>query len=82
MSSIELLGSTDNVVDFLVSALEKLSTKALQIINLGACFGNSFDLRLVTGLTSIGLYDAEQCLWNPLRAGMSSVSPVLKARIY
>ena len=70
MASIECLGSTDNVVEFLISAFARLPKNTLHIINLGSCYGNTFDIRLVAGCDSIPLSQAENDVWRALRAGI------------
>jgi predicted ATPase len=67
--SIGNMRSTDNVVEFLVSALGRLPEHTLRIINLGSCFGNSFDLRLIAGCASVPLAQAENDVWNAMRSG-------------
>jgi histidine kinase len=71
LSLIEKMGFTDNVVEFLVSALGRLPENTLRIINLGSCYGNTFDLRLVAGCASIPLEQAENDLWIAIRFGMT-----------
>ncbi len=44
IKKIEEMEFTDNVVDFLVGKLYKLSKEAQEIIKIAACFGNTFEL--------------------------------------
>jgi predicted ATPase len=63
------MGSTDNVVEFLVAALGRLPENTLKTINLAACFGNTFDARFVSECASLPLQQVESNLWHALRSG-------------
>lgn len=42
---------TDNVVELMVSKIQKLTTDAQQSLQLAACIGNEFSLRLLAGIS-------------------------------
>ena len=73
-----MLGQTENVVEFLVTDLERLPENTLRTINWGACFGNSFDIRLLSGSMSIPISTAENDLWVALRAGKKMAGKLFK----
>jgi histidine kinase len=64
-----MLGSTDNVLDFLVSAMTRLPTSALALIKLASCFGNCFDIRHVACNEHIEVSQAELDIWQAEKEG-------------
>jgi PAS domain S-box-containing protein len=51
-TQIEAKGITDNVVDLMASKIDGLPAPARQALQLAACIGTSFDLRLLANLAS------------------------------
>jgi PAS domain S-box-containing protein len=48
IEEIEGVSITDNVVDLMVSKIEKLDQKTQQVLKLAACIGNHFDLKFLS----------------------------------
>ncbi|MGH2416573.1 MAG: ATP-binding protein, partial [Microcystaceae cyanobacterium] len=48
IEQIQAIGITKNVVELMVSKIEKLNPKTQQIIKLAACIGNRFDLEVLS----------------------------------
>jgi histidine kinase len=69
LDAIEKLGSTENVLLFLIAAIANLPEKTLSILTLGSCFGNTFDIRLISAVLSVTLVEVENNMWVLLREG-------------
>ncbi len=56
---IEAVGITDNVVELMIQKLQKLPEDTQQVLRLGACLGNQFDLNtisLIHGKEAVGTF--------------------------
>lgn len=56
---IEAVGITDNVVELMIQKLRKLPADTQQVLRLGACLGNQFDLNtisLIHGKEAVGTF--------------------------
>lgn len=56
---IEAVGITDNVVELMIQKLQKLPEGTQQVLRLGACLGNQFDLNtisLIHGKEAVGTF--------------------------
>ena len=45
IDKIERMNNTDNVVDLMIHNIQKLSPKALKLLTLASCIGNTFDVQ-------------------------------------
>jgi PAS domain S-box-containing protein len=70
LDRIHAKGYTDNVVDFLVEKLNRLSVKTQKALQLFACIGNSAeDVLLETAYEGLGK-DLHDDLWEAVQAGL------------
>ena len=59
INHIESVGITDNVVELMIQKLQKLPEATQQVLRLGACLGNQFDLNtisLIHGKEAVGTF--------------------------
>lgn len=61
---------TDNVVDFLLGKLRRLSPAAQQLLKLGACLGFRFPLELLAALRERDQADTAGALWEAQQEGL------------
>jgi len=69
-AKISQLNISDNVVDLMSQKIEKLSPEAQKTLQLAACVGNYFDLRMVSLIQQT---DIQQCLTHLLEAVASGL---------
>lgn len=60
----------ENVVEFMVDKLKKMSPQAQRALSIAACIGDQFDLKSVSLLREKSLFAAASELWEALRAGL------------
>jgi predicted ATPase/GAF domain-containing protein/tRNA A-37 threonylcarbamoyl transferase component Bud32 len=60
---------TDNVVDLMVSKLQRLSSSTRQALTLAACIGSSFDLRTLSIIGEKAITEMAAALWQAMREG-------------
>ncbi len=67
LDQIKILPASDNVVEFLVAKLQKLSKKTIDVLKLAACIGYQFDLATLSAVyehtssqTAAALFEALQ----------------------
>ncbi|KAI8588854.1 hypothetical protein BDZ88DRAFT_475825 [Geranomyces variabilis] len=65
---------SENVVDFMVSQMRKLSAEAQRVLSLAACIGDVFDLFMLAKLHAQSVADTARDLWEALQGGY--VSPL------
>ncbi|KAJ3163836.1 hypothetical protein HDU88_006171 [Geranomyces variabilis] len=65
---------SENVVDFMVSQMRKLSPEAQRVLSLAACIGDVFDLFMLAKLHGQSVADTARDLWESLQGGY--VSPL------
>ncbi|KAJ3180238.1 hypothetical protein HDU87_002115 [Geranomyces variabilis] len=65
---------SENVVDFMVSQMRKLSPEAQRVLSLAACIGDVFDLFMLAKLHTHSVADTARDLWEALQGGY--VSPL------
>ena len=71
LTQIYQLALTDDVVEFMVTRLQKLSTEAQQILQLAACIGNQFDLTtLAMACEQPSSVAVATALWGALAEGL------------
>jgi hypothetical protein len=61
------------VIELLVTAMGRIPQSSLDLLKLGACFGNLFDIRHVSFITSMSIAEAEPFLWVAIRDGMQYI---------
>jgi histidine kinase len=55
IEQIENLKSTDNVVELLVNKIQRLKPETQKVLQLGACIGNNFPLKVLANINDKGL---------------------------
>ena len=70
MEQINRVGITDNVVDLMVSKIEKLEEKTQNVLKLAACIGNQFDLAILSVVNGKSMSDTAADLWPALEQGL------------
>ena len=79
---IQAIDITDNVVELMISNIEKLEDETQDILKLAACIGNRFDLNVLTVVSSQSPFAVVTQLWPAIQAGLiiplSNVYSILK----
>jgi PAS domain S-box-containing protein len=70
LERIQELQITDNVVDLLIARLQRLSNETQHILRLGACIGNTFDIRTLRLITDCEEKDIIGHLEPAIREGL------------
>ncbi|MFK8186213.1 MAG: AAA family ATPase [Phormidesmis sp.] len=70
LTKIKQLGLTNDVVEFMVSRLEKLSEETQTALKLAACLGNRFDLKTLVVACQQTQPVVAQHLWQALQEGL------------
>ena len=70
IAHIESLEITDNVVEFMVKKLKTLPAGAQNLLRLGACIGNSFDLKTLAIIAEQPVAAIAGELWPAVEAGL------------
>ncbi len=68
LAEIQKKGITDNVVELMVSKIQKFSESTQNVLKLAACIGNSFDLEVLSIVNEKSLSATAAELWEALRA--------------
>jgi predicted ATPase/signal transduction histidine kinase/CheY-like chemotaxis protein/tRNA A-37 threonylcarbamoyl transferase component Bud32 len=71
--NIELIRNidiTDNVVELMVSQIQKLSPSTIKVLKLAACIGNKFTLDVLSIVNEKSLSETADSLWEALQAGL------------
>ena len=69
ITQIQQLVLTDDVVEFMVERLRKLSEAAQNVLKLAACLGNRFDLGMLTVVCEATQEEVATNLWGALQEG-------------
>jgi predicted ATPase/serine phosphatase RsbU (regulator of sigma subunit) len=69
-TGIEAAMASDNVVDFLVARLRRLSDSGRQVLTLAACMGQEFDLATLSFIWQRPIGELTAGLWEALREGL------------
>ncbi|WP_414624664.1 AAA family ATPase [Calothrix sp. CCY 0018] len=64
------LALTDNIVDFMALQLQKLPEETQDVLKLGACIGNQFDLTTLAIVCQKSETETAQSLWKALQFGL------------
>ncbi|KYF74712.1 protein kinase [Sorangium cellulosum] len=70
IADIESMGVADNVVDLMLRRIQSLARPTQQVLELAACIGNQFDLKLLALLHQKDLRATDEDLWEALDAGL------------
>ncbi|OKH46950.1 serine/threonine protein kinase [Calothrix sp. HK-06] len=70
IEQIQATEITDNVVDLMISKIQKLDTSTQNILKLGACIGNQFDFNTLAIVYAQSFRETADCLWNALESGL------------
>ncbi|WP_283757622.1 AAA family ATPase [Roseofilum casamattae] len=68
--AVRQLALTDDVVEFMATQLQKLSTQTQEILKLAACIGNQFDLSILAIVSEQSPEQVATALWNALQEGL------------
>lgn len=69
LDKINLQQSSENVVELVVSKLERLPEATQHLLTLGACIGNVFDLHTLSIISETGLVQVANDLWPAIKSG-------------
>ncbi len=69
LTQIQQLALTDDVVEFMVGRLRKLSEVTQNVLRLAACIGNRFDLAMLTVVCEETQEEVATDLWGALQEG-------------
>lgn len=67
---IQEVALTEDVIDFLVRRLHRLSSAAQKLLKLAACIGNQFDLETLAIICEVSPENIAESLWEVLREGL------------
>jgi predicted ATPase len=70
IEQIQAVGITDNVVELMISKIEKLDERTQNVLKLAACIGNQFDLEILSVVNAKSLSDTANELWSALQEGL------------
>lgn len=70
IAQIESMAITDNVVEFMVKKLRTLPDTTQNLLRLGACIGNSFDLHNLSIIAEQPAADIARGLWPAVEEGL------------
>ncbi len=67
IQEIEAVGITDNVVELMIQKLQKLPEGTQQVLRLGACLGNQFDLHTISLIHGKEAVETFRDLWPAIK---------------
>jgi PAS domain S-box-containing protein len=70
IAQVRALCVIDNVVEFMVTRLQKLPSESQTVLKLAACIGAQFDLSTLAIISEQSEADAASALWQALQAGL------------
>ncbi len=70
IAHVQALSLTNDVVELMVTQLQKLSIEAQEILKLAACIGNQFDLETLAIVSEQSQQSVSEALWLGLRTGL------------
>lgn len=70
INALKALTITDNVVDLVISKIEKLPKNAQELLQMAACIGNQFDLKTLASIYGASLEETANDLWPNLEANL------------
>jgi predicted ATPase/signal transduction histidine kinase len=69
IAQVRQLALTNNVVEFMVGRLQKLSAETQNILKLAACIGNQFDIKTLAVICELNQDQVAGYLWSALQEG-------------
>lgn len=66
----ESVRSSENVVDFMVAKIRKLSTEVQHVLQLASCLGNTFTIPMLATVSQLSNEEVENSLAVVLTAGL------------
>lgn len=69
MDKIQALDVSDNVIDLLITKLQRCSPQMQKLLEVAACIGNNFDMRLISTITDQPLPEMMNYLMEALKEG-------------
>jgi len=70
LEQIKAVGITDNVVELMLSKIEKLDEETQNVLRLAACIGNQFDLEVLSVVNAKSVSTTATELWSALEVGL------------
>jgi predicted ATPase/serine phosphatase RsbU (regulator of sigma subunit)/tRNA A-37 threonylcarbamoyl transferase component Bud32 len=70
IQQIRTVAISNNVVDLMVSQIQKLSQNAQTALTLSACIGNAFTLQVLSVVCEKSIFETASDLWEALQAGL------------
>ena len=70
LEQIKAAQITDNVVELMAGKIQKLSSRAQQILKLAACIGNQFDLKTLSVVYEKPQFETASELWEAVHSGL------------
>jgi PAS domain S-box-containing protein len=70
IARIQALSLTQDVVELMVTQLQKLPVEAQEILKLAACIGNQFDLKILAIVSENSQQSVSESLWLGLQTGL------------
>ncbi|MEB3341566.1 AAA family ATPase [Okeania sp.] len=70
IAKVKLLSLTDDVVEFMATRLQKLSSSTQEVMKLAACIGNKFNLETLGIVSEKSLGETANNLWEALQEGL------------
>lgn len=70
VADITAKGITDNVVELMVNKLKKLPPETQEILQIGACVGNQFNLQTLASVTGKSVTTIAVDLWSAVQEGL------------
>ncbi|MGF1959966.1 MAG: AAA family ATPase [Aulosira sp. DedVER01a] len=64
------INNTDNVVDLMVSQIQKLSPETINVLKIAACIGDKFTLEVLATVNQTTHSETAADLWQALQAGL------------
>jgi len=68
--AVRQLSLTEDVVEFMATQLQKLSTETQEVLKLAACIGNQFDLATLAIVNEHSETETATALWKALQEGL------------
>ena len=78
LEKIREMGFTDNVIEFLVTAMGNLSVTVKSVLQAASCFGTTFNIESVSEILGISRSEVEAHVWSAIRDGRKLVEISLK----
>ncbi len=70
IAQVKLFSLTDDVVEFMATRLQKLSSETQEVMKLAACIGNKFDLETLAIVSEKSVGETANNLWQGLQEGL------------